>query len=466
MQHHPLFNRTRLHLAGWYAGVMGIILSLCGLGTYELVALSYRQAVDQELETIAGTLHDGLEAKLLQPDRITPRIERELLPGLCIVGQPCTPHPQPERHILGIGQQNDYYLQLFDRSGNLIAQLGQRSLAPATRQPTTAKQTLQDAQGIRYRQIRLNLKTVDASLWGTMQIGRSLQSLDKQLAILKFQILIGLPGGMILVALASWWLAGRAIRPIYQSYAQMQRFIADAAHELRTPLATIQATIEATRRQVPLTLASAQTTLETLDRQNRRLIQLAQDLLLLSRLESDQTSPHPNLIHAKCLCLLNDLVCDVVETLAVLEIGEPVTLQTDIRVQEPLYVLGSNDQLVRLLSNLITNALQHTAAGGNVWVILDREHDHALIQVKDTGQGIAPEDLPRIFDRFYRVQSDRSRQTGGTGLGLAIALAIAQAHQGTIQVHSVLGQGSLFTVRLPLNCYPDDWLTSSLPRLR
>ena len=113
-------------------------------------------------------------------------------------------------------------------------------------------------------------------------------------------------------------------------------------------------------------------------------------------------------------------------------------------------VLGNSEQLYRLVSNLVINAIKYTPGSGEVNIILESERNEALIRVRDTGIGIAKVEQKKIFDRFYRVNSDRSRQTGGSGLGLAIAQAIVQAHQGTIEVKSELGVGSTFTVRLPL----------------
>jgi signal transduction histidine kinase len=149
-------------------------------------------------------------------------------------------------------------------------------------------------------------------------------------------------------------------------------------------------------------------------------------------------------------CCLNDLITDLVEECEDLASAANVRLTKDVRVQQPLYVTGDVQQLYRLVSNLIVNAIAYTPAGGQVSVILDRSHDQALIQVQDTGIGIAPEDHNRIFERFYRVSGDHSRSTGGSGLGLAIATAITQAHHGNLQLQSELGSGSTFTLQLPL----------------
>jgi signal transduction histidine kinase len=108
------------------------------------------------------------------------------------------------------------------------------------------------------------------------------------------------------------------------------------------------------------------------------------------------------------------------------------------------------EQIYRLISNLIVNGIQYTSAGGTVTVVLENSERDAVIEVQDTGIGIAPPEQKRIFDRFYRVNTGRSRSTGGSGLGLAIAQAIVQAHHGNIQVHSQLGDGSTFIVQLPL----------------
>ena len=151
---------------------------------------------------------------------------------------------------------------------------------------------------------------------------------------------------------------------------------------------------------------------------------------------------------------VNDIVNDLVEEFEDLAGAADVTLTSLIQVLSPLSVVGDEEQLYRLVSNLIINAIQYTPAGGQVTVVLSRSDDRALIEIQDTGIGIAPEEQRRIFDRFYRVNSDRSRNTGGSGLGLAIAKAIVQAHQGSIQVQSVLGKGSTFAVRLPLEVVP------------
>jgi two-component system OmpR family sensor kinase len=423
---------------------MGVILSLCGVGIYEAIAHAHWVTLDRELETVAGTLHDSLEPTLRQPGRLEPAAAR-LLPNLCLVGASClTQLANSGRHTVGAFHQGDYYMRLVDRSGRLVALAGLQpeGLPLEAKRSPLLWQTLKDREGERYQQISLALHTKDNRPWGYMQVGRSLKDFDDYLAAVKLILLLGLPAAMLLVGGASWWLAGRAMQPIHQSYQQMQQFTSDAAHELRTPLAAIQATVESALRLTQLSEAEARDILSALKRQNHRLSQLVKDLLLLSRMDQ-QALP------VKCqLCCLNDLISDVEEEFAALAIAANVTLTTEVQVPKPLYVTGDEEQLYRLVSNLIVNAIQYTPAGGQVTVILDTSDRHALIQVKDTGVGIAPEELQAIFERFYRVNSDRSRHTGGSGLGLPIAAAIAQAHGGSIQVQSELGFGSTFTIQL------------------
>ncbi|HEY9828117.1 MAG TPA: two-component system sensor histidine kinase RppB, partial [Stenomitos sp.] len=305
-------------------------------------------------------------------------------------------------------------------------------------------------EGVRYQQYSLLLKNYQHLPWGYMQVGRSLKEFDDHLAFLRLTMLSGLPIAMLLIATASWSLAGLAMKPIYHSYQKMQQFTADAAHELRTPLAAIRAIVESTRDVAPLTEAEAKEALTGVYRQNQRLVHLAQDLLLLSRLEASNETSDTSKPTAQQLCCLNDLILDVVESLSVLEIAASIQLTTQIQVSESLYVGGDESQLVQLISNLVTNALQYTPAGGKVKVLLFKEEQDALIQVQDTGIGIGIKEQRHIFDRFYRVNRDRSRYTGGAGLGLSIVKAIVQAHQGSIQLYSELGKGSTFSLRLPL----------------
>ncbi len=436
MQQNRLFSQTRLRLASWYVVVMGFILTLCGLGVYQAIVHAHWQTLDRELESVAGTLHDSIENTLKQPGRLEP-IEARFLP-----------ERTEKRHVLGAIHQGDYYVRLLDRSGQIIALFGSPpETLPVTLEKSTW-QTTKDVYGNRYHQISLALHTQDNRDWGYMQMGRSLTDLDDYLANVRLVLLLGLPIAMILVGSSSWWLSGLAMQPIYRSYKQIQQFTADAAHELRTPLTATQATVESAQRMLHLSESEARDVLRTIERQNQRLTQLVVDLLLLARMERQ---PLP-INHQQCL--LNDVVSDLVEELTALAITAGVKLTSIIKVHQPLNVVGDEEQLYRLVSNLIINAIQYTSTGGQVTIVLDRRDHHALIEIQDTGIGIAPKEQKQIFERFYRVNEDRSRHTGGSGLGLAIAQAIVQAHHGSLQVQSELGKGSTFTIRLPLGITP------------
>ncbi|MGF1591082.1 MAG: two-component system sensor histidine kinase RppB [Pleurocapsa sp.] len=443
MRQNKLFNKTRVSLSLWYAGVMGLILSLLGMGVYKAISHAHWVALDNELESVAGTLHDSLELKLKQPGQIEPIIG-ELLPNFCLVGTSCLDKRlNSQRHILSAVDQGNYYARLYDTLGRLVAIAGDYPEGLPQSLNKEPWQTLSDRHNNIYHQISLSLHTQTREDWGYFQVGRSLADFEDYLAGVKLVLLLGLPISLTIVAFASWWLAGLAMQPIYRSYQQIEQFTADAAHELRTPLAATQATVESALL-VDLDRQETKDILTRIERENKRLIQLVGDLLWLARMDRKA-------IPLRCqLCCLNDLVDDLVEELEPLAIAYKITLTSKIRVNKPLHVKGDGDQLYRLVYNLIVNAIQHTPSDGKVTVILERDDRYAFIRVKDTGMGIAPEHQARIFDRFYRVQSDRSRRTGGSGLGLAIALSIARSHSCKLSVRSQLGQGSTFIFQFPL----------------
>jgi signal transduction histidine kinase len=427
---------------------MGVILSLLGLGVYRAIVHAHIITVDRELKSVAGTLHDSLEWKLKQPGRIEP-IVQNILPNLCLAGVNCSQERvNDQRPSLSALNQSDYYIRLFNHSGQLVAMTNTFPDGLPQRFNPDPWQTLSDSNGNSYHQILIALHTQDQQNWGYLQVGRSLQDVNDYLNSVKLILGLGLPIAIILVGGASLGLAGLAMQPIYQSYKQIQQFTADAAHELRTPVAAMLATVESALLMPRLDEPEARNILGIVERQNRRLTQLVGDLLLLSRLDRQPVS----LLNQRCC--LNDLVSDLVEELAALAIASEITLTAEVRVQTVLEIMGNEEQLYCLVSNLIINAIQYTPKGGTVTVILDRRDHDGVIQVKDTGIGIAQKDQGRIFDRFYRVSSDRARQTGGSGLGLAIAKAIAIAHQGSLKVESQLGVGSTFTLNFPLRVAP------------
>jgi two-component system OmpR family sensor kinase len=219
--------------------------------------------------------------------------------------------------------------------------------------------------------------------------------------------------------------------------------LCDAAHELRTPLAATSATVESALLMSQINTDETRDILQTIQRQNQRLTTLVVDLLMLARLDRQAQK-------LQCeICCLNDIISDLIEEFAAMATTAGVKLTSSILEPQSLNIIGNSDQLYRLFSNLIVNAIQYTPTGGEVTIFLDANDYNAVIKVQDTGIGIPKHELTRIFDRFYRVSSDRSRISGGSGLGLAIVQAIVHAHQGKLNVQSELGKGSTFTVQLP-----------------
>ena len=446
MHQNRLFNRTRIQLTVTYAIVIGLITLLSGGAIHLVMVRAFARTVDRELNTLAGTVHDTLEAILQQPEIVDP-VAMNLLPGLCVVGKECSP-TKPDSKIAELIQKQGYCLRLLNLKGQQIATLGAKHHQFTDEIPTMHWKTIIDDRGERYHIHTLQLKTTNNKDWGYLQVAQSFDRLDEYMSSLHLILIFGIPLAMLLIGGTSWWLSGLAMQPIYHSYQQIQQFTADAAHELRTPLAVTRIAVESAL-DVEVIEPETRNNLEIAQRQIRHLTHLAEDLLWLSRLEAKQL---PLRLQT---CCLNDLVSDLEEELAPLAIANSIDLRLEILVNQPLYIVGDPDRLYRSISNLINNAIQYTPADGVVNIRLESSERNAIVTIQDNGIGIAAEDLLHIFDRFYRVQADRSRNTGGTGLGLAIVKAIVQAHHGNIQVSSQLDLGSKFIVNLPTKATPN-----------
>ena len=216
-------------------------------------------------------------------------------------------------------------------------------------------------------------------------------------------------------------------------------FVADASHELKTPVASIQAVAETLLRAMDDDAAAARRFAEQLHATAGRLSHIVADLLDLSRVESEPPQMKP--------VDLGRLATKEADRIADRADVEGVSLTVTV---EPVRVSASRKDLRLALRNLLENALEYTPAGGTVTISTGVDGDEGVMAVADTGLGIPRRDISRIFERFYRVDDARNRETGGTGLGLAIVRNVADMHGGTVTVESELGVGSTFTIRLPL----------------
>jgi len=244
-------------------------------------------------------------------------------------------------------------------------------------------------------------------------------------------------------------LITRDVTVVEQADAMRRDFVANVSHEIRTPLTVLAGFVE-TLQTLKLTTEEQDKYLALMASQAHRMQSLVDDLLTLSRLEG---SPIPGFTNSIVLSQLVEACQSEAQQLSKLlfqeKISQVIVFETDPVIQNYL-LLGEPRELQSALSNLVTNAVRYTPQGGRIEVHTFLSADGNLnLQVKDTGPGIAPEHLPRLTERFYRVDRSRSRESGGTGLGLAIVKHVMQRHGGQLQITSIAGQGSCFNLVFP-----------------
>jgi heavy metal sensor kinase len=449
--------RTRLTL--WYSGILLGIVLVISVFSYFMLRQSLIRDADVELAMVGQLVRDaGLG--------VAERSEAEL------------------RAILA-----PKFLDIFFRVIGPDGEEEARSEALGTRRlPLTLKgtshteptfETVVLAGGERIRLLTIPLTRAPG--W-FIQVGADFDDIDRALAGYLDTLGVMVPLGLGLAATGGAWLARSALRPVQtmshtarritaedlsrrlalqgtgdeldhladtlnamlarleEAFGHIQRFAADAAHELRTPLTALKGGMEVALRadRTPETYREVlKSSLEDVD----RVIRLAEGLLLLSRLRIGGPAPRQPVE-------LEPLLLEVLDVGIRLAEGRGVGVYLG-RV-EPLTVQGERSTLWRAALNLVENAIKYTPAGGKVEVALERDGDCAVVQVRDTGVGMDPADVERIFEPFVRLGAAAAHDSGGAGLGLSIVRAIVAAHGGTLVAHSAPGAGSTFTIRLPL----------------
>jgi signal transduction histidine kinase len=421
-----MFRTARIRLVAWNVLVLMLILGVLGYGVYSFYLNNLYREVDQQLHSqldrVAANGNDPFLPRL--PSEPAYRVVVANLEGVVTVSSDC-----PTTQYFTTGCRADSF----------------RLTSTAAMRAALNDVDHTDIRTVRFRGDSQRVLTYviqgDNGIPGIIQISRSVAPEQAGLNELRRLLYGGGLLALVLTALGSFFLANRALIPIRQAFARQRKFTADASHELRTPLALIRANAEMLcRHGEGLREGDAELVGEII-RETDHLNRLVSDLLTLARADSESAEINTKPVD------LRALVSDVHEDLQ--RIAESRGIESQAVVNGPVTVEGDETRLRQLLLILLDNALKYTDPGGKVDISLDRVDGRARLAVSDTGVGIPPQDLPHIFDRFYRVDRAREHESGGTGLGLAIAKWIAQAHHGSIKVQSEVGRGTRFQVELP-----------------
>jgi heavy metal sensor kinase len=378
---------------------------------------------------------------------------------------------------------SNFALQLLSVDGIVIDTLGSVQNIPQWGSTVTGFSTPSvPGDDERWRVYTQAIASPDGREIGWIQAAQSLETMTDTLQDFRDQLLWLIPLILLLAGIGGYFLAGRMLRPIdritrmaaeieasdlslhlgylgpadeigrlTQTFDRMlerlksafeseRRFTGDAAHELRTPLTVLKGQIEVTLSR-NRSKAEYQKTLHGLAAQVERLIRLSNALLFLSRSDQKRLSWEPTPLN------LSELLAVILEQIQPLAEEKSLVLASEIPNELPLF--GDTDHLIRLFLNLLDNAVKYTPSEGQINLRASCLPSGVQVVIHNSGPGIPPEHLPHLFERFYRVEADRSSQTGGSGLGLAISREIVRLHGGTIQVQSEPGQGTIFTVHLP-----------------
>jgi len=244
-------------------------------------------------------------------------------------------------------------------------------------------------------------------------------------------------------------LLTRDITAVAQADAMRRDFVANVSHEIRTPLTVLSGFVE-TLQSIPLGAEETQHYLHLMSAQSDRMQSLVADLLMLSQLEGSQLPSTQDKVSLAALMLQVTTEAQAFSDWMASK-GQGPVHQLEFAPVPDVYLLGARSELLSAVSNLVSNAIRYTPLGGSIQIQWTSTPEGLVFAVKDSGPGIAAEHLPRLSERFYRVDRSRSRETGGTGLGLAITKHVMQRHGGELRIESVLGQGSSFKLLLPFS---------------
>ncbi len=272
-------------------------------------------------------------------------------------------------------------------------------------------------------------------------VGESFSQQERALQRLLIILVAGGIAGLLVSILAAWFLAARALVPIQIAFDQQRTFVADASHELRTPLTVVRAAADLLYQRRDRPFSDNARLLDDIRHEISRLERLATELLTLARSDLEQMSLTVGVVD------LADLGQDIARLVGPLASEHGLELVCETPPSGP-FVEGDVHRLQQAILALIDNAIKHTPAGGKVTLRVQPHPGYATLQVEDTGEGIPPEHLDRVFDRFYRVDAARVRTEGGTGLGLAIAHSLVRAHHGELVLTSKEAAGTTATIRL------------------
>lgn len=464
--------RTRLNLL--YTSIFGAALIALYVILFFVLRFALLAGLDNELTLGANILQQGFE-------KINVRVIAQPLAGDRVKVWLQTPAVRDFEATAVFAQVYQENGDLVGGSPNMTGRLPlDRAKFEAALKGASSQATIV-GDGLRLRELVLPL-TLDNQVVGVLQVARPMGETERALTLMVYAFV----GSGVIVMLAAWrtgaWLTLAAFRPIDQIaetassivraedlsrrvpvpaaqdevqrltvtinellarlenlFDTQHRLLADISHELRTPLAAMKGNLEVLARGAARDPELLDESLTDMRSEVARLIRMTNDLLVLARSETGLEVRHEPVA-------LDVLLTEVHREIMALADGVSLTIALD----EPLTVRGDRDRIKQALLNLGVNAIQHTPAGGRVTLGLERRDAYAALVVSDTGAGIAASDLPRIFDRFYRVDRSRSRNVGGAGLGLAIVRWVADAHQGRVIATSAVGAGSTFALLLPL----------------
>ncbi len=423
-----MFDAARWRLTLWFTIAIGLILVVIGGTVFVTTRAVLFDQVNSDLESRAGREQALLAARMLGRHGDAPLANIAIGPAFTSGG---------------------YFYALVRPNGELLA--GTANVDPAG---LAGEGVLQDAvvDGRAFADTKSSegdsLRVYVVRLQGPrggellMEVGRSTEPERQALRRLLLVLGGGVVGGLALALAGVYFLAGLALWPIRAAVDSQRAFIADASHELRTPLSVMRANAELLKRHDAEPVNANREAVDDIIAESDRLGRLVSQMLTLARVDSGQAEL------ALSEVALDELADDVSRGMRLLAEERGVSLETEI--ERPLRLRGDGDRLRELMVVLTHNSIKYTDAGGRVRLEARLSHGgKVMVRVSDTGQGIPPEALPHIFDRFYRVDKARSREAGGTGLGLAIARWIAEAHGGSIRAESAPGVGTTVTVELP-----------------